>query len=218
MVEDFDVQLVSADQKYNDRNFSRSSRRIPFQEHTRGTKTYVEVEPDEEYFISIDKIRRSTHRLYTDYYVDGKSLHFHVTWERDCISDSPRIVGIHSRENGIKTTHALKFVKATFTSAASNNCISNKNDLNDSSVKKESIENNSGDGNYIPSSSSSMAGMGQIQMMVFEAIPKQVKKRGKIHPASSFSASTIDLNPAAVSKSRITSTKKMCDRVLVPHR
>ena len=53
-----------------------------------------------------------------------------------------------------------------------------------------------------------MAGMGQIQMMVFEAIPKHVKKRPKVHTASSFAASTIAMTPSAVSHSRITATKK----------
>ena len=208
VVEDFKVQLVSVEEKrdtYRTKvggQWKFQKRRRPFREHTRGGKTYVEVEPDEEYYISIAKIRPSTQKLYTDYYVDGQSLHFHVTWERACLSEhGPRIVGIHSRHNGIKTTQALQFVKATCTSAtATATATTSSNTPDNDGRKKES--------NGVPSTAFSMAGMGQIQMMVFEAIPKQVKKRPKVHTASSFAASTIAMTPSAVSHSRITATKK----------
>ena len=206
VVEDFKVQLVSVEEKHDTYRtkiggqWKFQKRRRPFREHTRDGKTYVEVEPDEEYYISIEKIRPSTQKLYTDYYVDGQSLHFHVTWERACLSEhGPRIVGIHSRHNGIKTTQALQFVKATCTSATAAATTSRNTPDNDGR-KKES--------NSAPSTTSSMAGMGQIQMMVFEAIPKQVKKRPKVHTASSFATSTIEMTASAVSHSRITATKK----------
>jgi hypothetical protein len=46
IVNDFKVQIVSAEDK------------VPFKEHKKGLKTYVEVEPDAEYILHVTSTRR----------------------------------------------------------------------------------------------------------------------------------------------------------------
>lgn len=61
---DFEVKLVEAQSK------------VPFKEFSHDGKIYVEAEPGQEYFISIEKKGTEFHSgtLLTDNYVDGKSL------------------------------------------------------------------------------------------------------------------------------------------------
>jgi len=103
---DFEFQLVSAE----------DDDKTPFKEHRKGLNTYVEVEPDAEYFLSIRKVRASSSHLYCEYHVDGKNLGYYEPCASDQIETSPKVRGIYSRANGVETQKALKFVTASFTS------------------------------------------------------------------------------------------------------
>lgn len=95
---DFKVGLVYADTK------------MAFKEHTKDGKIYVEVEPDVEYFISIQQTgtRRGGTTIVT-LGVDGTELGI-KHYSSKC-KDQPSYKGIPSRENGFTTKKALKFTK-----------------------------------------------------------------------------------------------------------
>jgi len=154
----FDFQIVSTDNNEN-------GVKIPFMEHSNNGKTYVEVEPDAEYFLSVRQIRPSSTELYSEFSVDGKNLGFHVLWPGG-LSVDPVFLGIVSNTDGIETTKALKFVSATFTT----------------------------DDNKTGSIPSSMAGMGQIQMIVSHGIFQGIERRRNFAVATSFEASSIDID------------------------
>lgn len=62
IVNDFEIQIVTAEEK------------IPFKEHKNGLNTYVEVEPDAEYFLSVRKVRSSSTDCLVTLEIDGKCL------------------------------------------------------------------------------------------------------------------------------------------------
>lgn len=105
IVNHFQVQLVSAEDDTT-----------PFKEHTKGEETYVEVEPDAEYFIAMSQVRPSSDHLYCEVWVDGKNKIMSLAFRNNRVSPSPRLCGILSRSNGISTSKALKFVPASFQS------------------------------------------------------------------------------------------------------
>lgn len=102
VVNDFEFQLVSAEDKQ------------PFQEHQKGGKTYVEVEPDAEYYLGIRKVRQSSARLKCEYIIDGKNLGYNRTIGR--APNNMFHTGLVSWSKGVEQNKALKFVKASFTS------------------------------------------------------------------------------------------------------
>ncbi|MGK3753201.1 MAG: hypothetical protein ACI8RD_005508 [Bacillariaceae sp.] len=160
VLKDFEFQLVSADDDAN----------TPFKEHEKNLKTYVEVEPDAEYFLSIRKVRASSSLLYCRFYVDDKALDYHQTFKpNDIHSRKPKLCGLYSMSNGIRTYTALQFMKASFTTSISDGNIGN---------------------------GSTLAGMGDIKMVVSQGIPKGKKKR-KDRSTSSFTASSINFEAAA---------------------
>jgi hypothetical protein len=97
---DFKIELVYAEDK-----------KMKFKEHTKDGKIYVEVEPDVEYFISIQQtgIRRGGVTTVATFHVDGKALGYYHKSSK--CKDQPSYKGICSRENGVSTTKALKFTK-----------------------------------------------------------------------------------------------------------
>jgi len=158
VIEDFEFELVSADE----------DSKIKFQEHKKNSKTYVEVEPDAEYYLSVRKIRPSASILYCEYFIDGKRLTYYRPHHALTIHTSPVLDGIFSESNGIQTINALKFMKASFTS---------RNNSDNST------------GGY---EGSSQAGMGDIKMEVYEGIPVGNQTNGD--HKSSFTTSSIDMD------------------------
>ena len=164
IVKNFKFQIVSTE----------DDNKTPFKEWESKTnlKTYVEVEPDAEYFLRVEMVQTSSTSLLCEYYVDGKSLGYF-----DAVPANRNlghiIRGIFSRSNSTVTTmKALKFVKASFHS-------SNK-------------EDRVGFGSEIG------AGMGVIEMKVYQAIENGYKATGNEKSfASSFTTSSIDIEDGA---------------------
>ncbi|MGK3749121.1 MAG: hypothetical protein ACI8RD_001413 [Bacillariaceae sp.] len=162
VVNDFKFQLVSAE----------DDNKTPFKEWKSKTKTYVEVEPDAEYFLSIEMAQPSSTSLYCEYYVDGKDLGYHDVVPANHIINPPRIRGIFSRSNSTETMKALKFVKALFHSSNS------KDDIGFGSTMG--------------------AGMGEIKMKVYQAIENGYTSTGtQTNFTSSFTTSSIDIEDGA---------------------
>ena len=103
VINDFEFQIVTAEEK------------VPFKEHQNGLNTYVEVEPDAEYFLSVRKVRSSSTDCLVMLEIDGKFLGYAQPFPRHAISKMS--LGIYSRSKGVDIHKALKFVKASFTSA-----------------------------------------------------------------------------------------------------
>ncbi len=101
VVNDFEFKLVSAEDK------------TPFQEHQKDGKTYVEVEPDAEYFMSIRTVRPPSVDLYCIFEIDGNNLEYYQPFSSGKVESSN--LGTVSRSNGVVRSKALKFVKASFT-------------------------------------------------------------------------------------------------------
>jgi hypothetical protein len=96
--EDFKIELVYADTK------------MPFKEHTKDGKIFVEVEPDVEYFISIQQNGASRGgATVSTLSVDGTDLGYRRLSSR--CANEPTYEGVFSRENGFTTIKALKFTK-----------------------------------------------------------------------------------------------------------
>jgi hypothetical protein len=95
---DFKIELVYADTK------------LPFIEHTKDEKIYVEVEPDIEYFISIQQTGtgRGVHTL-SNITVDEQDLGYSYPSSRRM--DEPMYCGILTKEKGLQNMKALKFTK-----------------------------------------------------------------------------------------------------------
>ena len=94
----FEIQLVSADTK------------IPFKEHEKDGKVYVEAEPDAEYFIAVRRADSSgPHYVVGSFYIDGKFLGY-CTAHRG-VEKKPCHKGVFSRTNGVSKHVALKFSK-----------------------------------------------------------------------------------------------------------
>jgi len=100
LVNDFELHLVSAEDKN------------PFKEHQKAGKTYVEVEPGAEYFLSIQKLRRSSTHLSSEYKIDGRFLGYMHTWG---VGPYDKMhTGLVSRSKGVEQNKALKFIEASF--------------------------------------------------------------------------------------------------------
>ena len=94
----FEVQLVSADTK------------IPFKEHEKDGKIYVEAEPDAEYFIAIRRVDMSGSPVIKSYYyIDGNFLGYYSFHKS--VQKEPSYQGVFSRTNGVAKTSSLKFSK-----------------------------------------------------------------------------------------------------------
>lgn len=95
---DFEVHLVEAQSK------------TPFKEFYKDGQTFVEVEPDAEYFIGVRKVKKNADHdwlvLLLD--VDGKFLGYRRQFIGSYVSDGSHLMGIWSFENGISTDKALK--------------------------------------------------------------------------------------------------------------
>jgi len=97
---DFTVQLVDAETK------------VPFKEHYKDDKVYVEVEPDIDYFISMKKTGKSDPGCSKCYFgIDNRNLGYYRRYNNECVYDSPSFCGLLQYENGVSTHNALKFVK-----------------------------------------------------------------------------------------------------------
>ena len=160
----FEFQIVSAHDK------------TPFKEHKKGLKTYVEVEPDAEYFISIRGGAAPKSDVYMTYKVDGNFLSRSHAWRK---SSSPRpdalFIGIgFMQSSGIRTFKALKFVNASFRSEHSN-----VNPTN--------------------------AGMGKIEIYIYQAIFTGISKHRERREPPVFTEPTIvsnadDIGPLTIKK------------------
>jgi hypothetical protein len=94
----FKIELVYADTK------------LPFIEHTKDGKIYVEVEPDVEYFISIQQTGKSlSGSTMATFVVDGKELGYNYKSSKR--RSRPSFKGIWSREQGLQSMKALKFTR-----------------------------------------------------------------------------------------------------------
>jgi hypothetical protein len=94
----FKIELVYADTK------------LPFIEHTKDGKIYVEVEPDVEYFISIQQTGKSSGgATMATFFVDGKELGYNYSGLKR--RSRPSYKGILSREQGSQSMKALKFTR-----------------------------------------------------------------------------------------------------------
>jgi hypothetical protein len=92
------VELVSADSK------------VKFQEHTKDGKTYVEVEPEAEYFIHV--AAEAGPLLKAKILVDGKWLGYNTYIKNRANEKEKKVMGLWSTD-GIASTHtALMFAKA----------------------------------------------------------------------------------------------------------
>jgi hypothetical protein len=134
---DFKIGLVYADTK------------LPFLEHSKDGKIYVEVEPDVEYFISTQRTGTSRGRggstAILSFHVDGADLNYHQ-YSSKC-RDEPHYKGISYRQNGVSTTRALKFTKPRISQDGTN---ANRNLL-----------------------------MGKVEIKMFDGIPKGYKDKHK---------------------------------------
>lgn len=98
---DFVVQLVDAETKQ------------PFKEHTtEDGKVYVEVEPDAEYFISVQKVGTShPGASYLKFVIDEKEMKYFLARSGHKVEASPSLCGLLRIENGTSFHNALKFEK-----------------------------------------------------------------------------------------------------------
>jgi hypothetical protein len=94
----FKIELVYADTK------------MPFIEHTKDEKIYVEVEPDVEYFISIQRTATSQgDYTLSDIFVDDEYLGYRYPSLKR--TDKPMYCGLLTKGKGLQTMKALKFTK-----------------------------------------------------------------------------------------------------------
>jgi hypothetical protein len=106
---DFQVQLVEAKSK------------TPFKEHVKGNKTYVEVEPNVEFFVSIQKIGSKSSRgiVLVKPIVDNQGLGWRKSYLERRKEDHPDYFGLFQRVNGTVSTTALKFIQPDLDNAQS---------------------------------------------------------------------------------------------------
>jgi hypothetical protein len=95
---DIKIELVYADTK------------MPFKEHSKDGKIYVEVEPDVEYFISVQQTGASRGGVTVmTFGVDEQDLGYQTPYVQR--SAQPSYQGLWTRQNGVSTMKALKFTK-----------------------------------------------------------------------------------------------------------
>lgn len=110
VVGSFKVELVEAATK------------IPFKEHSKDGSTYVEAEPDAEYFMSVLKMSKTETDVHCACSVDGGAVTGLAGYPKDHISTEPLYFGIRSDRDGEShsTQTALKFVKPQITHGSTN--------------------------------------------------------------------------------------------------
>jgi hypothetical protein len=105
---DFTVKLVHADTK------------LPFREHAKHGKVYVEAEKNAEYFISVQRTGTAVDKdLLLEFYADGTDLGYYTPYTRGVMEKNPHVHGLFSRANGVESEKALKFKKARSTAPSS---------------------------------------------------------------------------------------------------
>jgi len=87
-----------------------SENRQSFQEHTKGSKTYAEVEPEIEYFVRV--LSEASDTVYVDIEIDGKRIE-QGRRVKDQMSEA---IGICKRDNNYLEQNALRFNKSEFKS------------------------------------------------------------------------------------------------------
>jgi hypothetical protein len=99
----FTVQLVEAKSK------------APYKEFTKDGSTFVEVEPDAEYWIRVEKEQGTDEEIAAygmHLAIDGVNLGFRVDWFRD--KRPPRYLGLWERKSGSHTYKALRFYEPSY--------------------------------------------------------------------------------------------------------
>jgi hypothetical protein len=95
---DFKIEIVYAETK------------VPFKEHTKDGKIYVEVEPDVDYFISIQKTATGQGDCtLSQIFVDDEFLGYQCP--ALIRTDKPKYNGLWTQEKGLSSMKALKFTK-----------------------------------------------------------------------------------------------------------
>lgn len=97
----FKVELVDATTK------------VPFKERTKDGRTYVEAEPDAEYFVSIQKDEKTDTNVAISYSVDEQEIRGSTIIRKDVIMREPDYKGIRSLVGGISSHASLVFAKPT---------------------------------------------------------------------------------------------------------
>ena len=104
----FKFELVEAETK------------IPFQEHAKAGKFYVEAEPGAEYFLSMQKVDKTETDVCVEYFVDEKKISSCcVQRGKKSIDKRPSYKGLRTVENGVSMHTALEFVKPKFSDSTS---------------------------------------------------------------------------------------------------
>jgi hypothetical protein len=99
---DFKIELVEAQTK------------VPYKEHTKDGKTYAEVEPNAEYWISIQKIRAvsfANQNVCVRVKVDGKCPGWTTSYNPSSVDKEPAFFGLVECKDGVTSSRALRFVK-----------------------------------------------------------------------------------------------------------
>jgi hypothetical protein len=106
---DFKIELVYADTK------------MPFKEHIKDGKIYVEVEPDVEYFISIQQTGASRGgTTIMQYFVDEQFLGYQDTYPYLQCEQVPFYGGVCTMTNSVSIMTALKFTKPRISADGTN--------------------------------------------------------------------------------------------------
>jgi hypothetical protein len=86
-----------------------------FKEHIKDGKVYFEVEPDTEYFVSVQKIAKLTvERCLLELDVDDQCLGWRKGAHGPLIDARPEYYGLMQDAQGIISSRALKFVKPSY--------------------------------------------------------------------------------------------------------
>jgi hypothetical protein len=85
--------------------------KLKFKEHSKDGKIYVEVEPDVDYFISIQRTGtgRGGDVTLSKLTVDEQDLGYQIPISQRM--DEPKYCGLYAQEKGVSTMKALKFTK-----------------------------------------------------------------------------------------------------------
>jgi hypothetical protein len=90
-----------------------------YKEHVKDGKVYAEVEPDAEYFVSVQKISKLSEERYAyEVRVDDHNLGWTYEINGESIEEDPAYVGLCQEDSDSVLSHrALKFVKPAFVNA-----------------------------------------------------------------------------------------------------
>lgn len=125
----FKIELVEANTKTS------------YKEHYSDGKVFVEVEPNAEYFVSIQRVEKAKCPLGITFTIDGKNLGW-LCWYRNINIPSPipRYIGLFERKNGIALSRALKFVTPTILNGLPNNNHNDKKRTNDPMIGEVRVD------------------------------------------------------------------------------